>query len=168
MLAIQGQMHQDWKIDCWEEAYMNTHNGVANCQFGKIELPYIHRVAQVALRAEVASVQVSAGCVGRVELHLCLSSSSGSGDSLQCRYCKEDIRLFGLVKHSQASSYCSLRLSMPGKLHSPHRLFPDFSARHLDQIMCFLSCGMWKSFFGQFGQIQGKAHVRLFQLYPTS
>jgi len=50
---------------------------------------------------------------------------------------------------------------MPRKLNSSLLLFSDFGAR-------FLNCGARKPTFRHFRHIQGQAHVRLFQLYPTS
>jgi len=74
---------------------MNTHIQVANCRFGKCELPHFHWVAQVALPTEVASVQVSAVCDGRVEVRSFLCASSLTAHSLWCHFDKEGIRLSG-------------------------------------------------------------------------
>jgi len=72
------------------------------------------------------------------------------------------------MKHSQVSMYGSVHLSMPRKLNSPLRLFSDFSATRLDLILHFCYCGEQNISFRHFGHIQGKAHVGLFQLYPTT
>jgi len=73
-----------------------------------------------------------------------------------------------LAKHCLVSFYRRLYLCMPRQLNTPLNLFLDFSARCLDQISCFLDCGVRIPSGGHFGHIQGQAYVRLFQLYPTS
>jgi len=73
-----------------------------------------------------------------------------------------------LTKHCRVSLYRSLHLVMPRKLNTPLLPFPDLGAWFLNKIFCFLYCGAQKAFFGHVGHIQCQAHVRLFQLYPTS
>ena len=75
--------------------YVNTQNKVANCRFGNGELPHCHQVEQVALRAAVASVLVSAVCVSRVEVHEFVCASGCSPYSLQHHFDNEGICLFG-------------------------------------------------------------------------
>jgi len=71
-------------------------------------------------------------------------------------------------KHSRVSFHPSLHIVMPRKLYSPLFLFSDSRPTVLDLELQFLYCGVRKPSFGRFGHIQGQAHVRLFQLYPTS
>jgi len=73
-----------------------------------------------------------------------------------------------LTKHCLVSLYRSLHLLTPRKLNSPLLLFSDLGVWFFDEIFRFLHCGMQKAFFGHFGHIQRQAHVRMFQLYPTS
>ena len=73
-----------------------------------------------------------------------------------------------LTKHCRVSLYCSLHLFMPRKLNTPLLLFFDLGAWCLNEIFRFLYCGARKAFCGHFGHIQRQAHVRLFELYPTS
>src|SRR5882757_3457903 len=72
------------------------------------------------------------------------------------------------VNHCRVSFHRSLHLLMPRKLNSSLLLFSDFGARFLNQLLRFLYCGARKPAFGHFRHIPGKAHVGLFQLYPTS
>ena len=55
-----GHMHQDCKTELSEEERVNTPLRVANCQFGIIGHHHCHRGAQLAFRAEVESVLISA------------------------------------------------------------------------------------------------------------
>jgi len=71
-------------------------------------------------------------------------------------------------KHSRVSFHRSLHISIPWILTSRLLLFSDICPRFLDQLLHFLYCGAWKPSFGPFARIQGKAHVRLFERYPTS
>jgi len=73
-----------------------------------------------------------------------------------------------IINHRWVSFYRSFHLSMPRKFNIPLLLFPHFYARFHDQALCFPYCGARKPSFGHFRQIQGEAHVWLFQLYPTS
>jgi len=54
--------------------------------------------AVVALRAEVASAQESAVCLGRVEINLCLCVSNVCAESLQCQFGNEGICSSGFDK----------------------------------------------------------------------
>jgi len=58
-----------------------------------------------------------------------------------------------LTKHRWVSSYCRRHLFIPGKLNTLHICILDFSARFLEQILCFLNCGAQKPSFGHFGHI---------------
>jgi len=71
-------------------------------------------------------------------------------------------------KHSRVSFPRSLHLFVPRDLHSPPLLFSDFGPTFPNQVLRFLYCGAQKPSFGHPGHTQGKAHVRLFKLYPTS
>jgi len=73
-----------------------------------------------------------------------------------------------LTMHSWVSFQRSLHLVMPRKLNTPLLLFFDLGMRILAHILRFLYCGARKPSFGHFGHIEGQAHIRLFQLYPTS
>ena len=73
-----------------------------------------------------------------------------------------------LTKHSRVSFYCILHPFMPRKLNTPHLLLSDLGARCFNQELRFLYCSARKAFFGHVCNIQGQAHVGLFQLYPTS
>jgi len=72
-----------------------------------------------------------------------------------------------LTKHSRVSFHRSLHHCMPRKLKTQILLFSDLSARFLDQTFHLLYCGTQTPFFGHFGNVQGQAHVGLFQLYTT-
>jgi len=72
------------------------------------------------------------------------------------------------MRQGRVFYYRSLFLSMSRILNMPHCLFPDISARFLDQVLCFLSWSAQKPSFGHFGHIEYQVHGRLFQLYPTS
>ena len=74
-------MHQDWKIERWEEEYVYTHIRVAHLGFRNLELPHYHHMMQVALRAEVAPVPL--------EVHPCLCTCRMSAESLLYRFGKE-------------------------------------------------------------------------------
>jgi len=80
---------------------------------------------------------------------------------------KAAVRLV-LTKYCYVLLYRSLHLFMPRKLNTLHLLCSHLSALFLNVIFCFLYCGARKAFFGHFGHIQCRVHVRLFQLYPTS
>jgi len=62
----------------------------------------------------------------------------------------------------------SLHHFMPKTLNSLLLLFSDFGAKILNQVLRFLSCGARNASLCYFGHIQCQAHVRLFQLDPTS
>jgi len=72
------------------------------------------------------------------------------------------------INHCLVSFHRSLHLVVPRNLNFPLVLFSDFGVRFLDYLLRFLYCGAQKPSFGHFCDIQGKAHVGLFQLYPTS
>jgi len=80
---------------------------------------------------------------------------------------KPAVRLI-FANHCRVSFDHDLHLVMRGKLNTPLLLFSDFGARFLDELLCFLYCGVWYPSFGHFGHIHGKRHVGLFKLYPTS
>jgi len=73
-----------------------------------------------------------------------------------------------LMKHSRVSFYCSLHHLMPRKLDTLLLPVSDFGERFLDQILRFLRCSTLKPTIRHFGHSQGKAHVGLFELCPTS
>ena len=60
-----------------------------------VELWKCYPLVRVECLAEVESALESTLCVGRVEVHLFLSMSSVSGDSLRCDVGKEGRRTFG-------------------------------------------------------------------------
>jgi hypothetical protein len=74
---------------------------------------------------------------------------------------------FVMTKYCRVSLYRSLHLFMPRKLNTPLLFFSDLGGWFLNELFCFLYCGVRKAFFGHFGHIQHHAHVGLFQLYPT-
>jgi len=157
------QIYQDWKIQHSEGLHMNTHIWPADWRVGIIVLRNFYRLGCVACRAAVAS----AVCVGCVEVHLFLCVPSLSEDSLQCHLARNALGHVVLTKHSLVSFYRNLHLFMPGKLNTPLLLFSDLGMRFLDQLLRFLCGGVRIPSFGNFGHIQGQAHVGLFQLYPT-
>jgi len=73
-----------------------------------------------------------------------------------------------LQKHCWVSCYPSRHLSMSEKLNSLSCYFLYFCVMGLHIMMCFLYCSMSTTLFGWFGHVQGKVHVRLYLLYPTS
>jgi len=81
---------------------------------------------------------------------------------------REASRRVVAAKHTSASFYHSLRVFMPQKLKTPLLLSSDLGARILEQILCFLSCGVRQPFCCHSGHIPGQVHVGLFQLYLTS
>jgi len=89
-----GHIHQDWKIECWEEEHVNTHILVTNGRFGNFELPHGRQGGQVAFRARIVSVLVSAVCVGRLEVHPFLFISGVSADSVRCYSDREGINSY--------------------------------------------------------------------------
>jgi len=72
------------------------------------------------------------------------------------------------ASHCWVSFDRNLHLVVPGKLDNLLLLYSDFGARSLDQVLRFLYSGAWKPSFGHFGHIQGKTHIWLFKVYPTS
>ena len=80
---------------------------------------------------------------------------------------QEALRLI-FANHCGVSFHPSLHLVMPGKLNMPLLLFSEFVARFLDWLLFFVYRGPWKPSLGHFDNIQGKTHVWLFKLYPTS
>ena len=77
-------------------------------------------------------------------------------------------RCLGLTKHSWLSLYLSLHIVMPRKLNTPLLPFSDLGVWFLIEIFRCLHCGARTAFFCQFRHIQRRAHVGMFQLYPTS
>jgi len=84
-----GNTHQDWQNQHLEQKYVDTSIQVANCWFGKFGHSHCHQVAQLALEMHMVLVQVSAGCIGLVEIHPFLCAFSMSADSLLCNVGKE-------------------------------------------------------------------------------
>jgi hypothetical protein len=70
--------------------------------------------------------------------------------------------------HSWVMFCCRRKLYMHWKYDSQFCLFSSFRVRLLDDTLRFRNCGARKPSVGQFGHIQTKAYVGLFQLYPTS
>jgi hypothetical protein len=70
--------------------------------------------------------------------------------------------------HSWVSFKPILQISMPNKLNSLLPRFFYIHMRDFDLVLGFLYCGVGKPYFGDLGHIQGKAHVRLFELHPIS
>jgi hypothetical protein len=72
------------------------------------------------------------------------------------------------------ANYCKvsfdhrLHLVMPRKLNTQLLLFSVFGPRLLESMLRFLYSSAWKLSIGHFGHIQGKMHVGMFKLYPTS
>ena len=106
---------------------MNTHIWVANCRFGTVELPHCHWVAHVILRAEMASILVSAVCVDQAEVHLFIRTSSMSADSSRCQFGTKSIRACGLdealpgVFPSQPSPVYAQETQLPAASLLGHR-----------------------------------------------
>jgi len=73
-----------------------------------------------------------------------------------------------LTKNIHMSLYCSLHLSMPSKLNTPHLPFSDFGTRSVDQILHFLYRCVRKPSLGHFVHTPIQVHVGLFQLYLAS
>jgi len=66
---------------------------------------------------------------------------------LQILYCailarKEAVHVI-FMKHSRVSYHRSLHIFIPRKTNSPVRLFSDFGARFVHQVLRFLYCGTW-------------------------
>jgi len=116
-------MHQDWKIEHWEEKYIYTHTQVAHLRFRISALPHCYQVEQVAFQVDMVLVLVSALWVALVEVHLCLCVSGVFGDSVLCHFCKEGSRLSDFPKHSRVSFHRSLHIFVPRQLNS--RFFPS-------------------------------------------
>jgi len=72
------------------------------------------------------------------------------------------------INHCPVSFYRSLHLLIRRKLNSSLLLFSDFSARFLNQSLCFPCCSRPKPSLGHFRHVQGEAHVGSFQLDTTS
>jgi hypothetical protein len=75
--------------------HLNMYTGPANLPFESVELRKCYRLGRLACLAEGESALESATCVGRVEVHLFLSISSVSADSLRCRFGKEGSQTCG-------------------------------------------------------------------------
>ena len=74
---------------------MNTHNLVANCQFGNVQQPYCHQVSQVAFRAEFTSGPVPAAWVGWEEVNWFIRTCSMYADAMLYHFCKEGSGMWG-------------------------------------------------------------------------
>jgi len=127
-----GHMHPMYKTEHREENNVNTYIGLANWQFGNIELRHCFWVAWVALqvevvfRAEVASALESAVCVGLVEMHLFLGISSVSADSLRCHFGKE-----GICPSGFDEAWPGVFLSQPSPCYAPETPRPTSSLLRL-------------------------------------
>jgi len=71
-------------------------------------------------------------------------------------------------KHSRVFFHRCLHSIMRGKLNYTLLLFLNFGPRLLDQVLCYLNCGVQNRSLGHFGHIQGNGHVRLILPYPSS
>ena len=80
---------------------------------------------------------------------------------------KTPVRLI-FPNHGRVFCYRSLHLVMPRKHNTPHRLLSNFSEWSLHLLLRFHNGSAQKPGCSHFGHIQGKKHVGLFQLYPTS
>jgi len=115
-------IHQDWKIECWEEEYVYTHGRVAPLWFQNFDLPHCHQVAQEAFREEAAPVLV--------EVHPSLWASRVSGDSLLCHFGNEGRRQFdyhepltGVCREQPSTLYAQeTRLLVSSLLSLPHNV----------------------------------------------
>jgi len=120
-------MRQDRKIECCEEENVNAHIWVAHCRLGNIEHSRCHSVAQVVVRPEVASVQVSAVSEGLVEVQAFVCASSMSADVLLCHFGKEGNRQCGFRKAypgdfpSQSSTFYAQDTQCPTSSLLRHR-----------------------------------------------
>jgi len=79
-------VHQDWKIEHWENECGYTHIWVAHYGFQNFELPHRHRVAQVAYKPVVAPVLV--------QVYPYIWASRVFANSLLCHCEKESSHLF--------------------------------------------------------------------------
>jgi len=95
-------------------------------------------------------------CTHSFASSVCLQILSGASLSS-----KASVRLV-LKKHSRVSMYCSPQLLMPRKLNYLLRLFLDFGATNLDQVLSLPYCGAQKPSYGHFGHMQCQVPVRLF------
>jgi len=141
---------------------------LANYQFRYVDLPHWHRVAQEVFRDEMASILVSDVFVGLLEVHLFLCASSVFADSLLCHFGKEGSHPCGFHER-----LLGVILSEPPPVYAKETQLPTSSLlgfQHgiLDQVLRFHQSSTRKPSFGYVGHIQGKVHVGLFWLYPTS
>jgi hypothetical protein len=89
-------------------------------------------------------------------------------DSFRCHFGKKGSWKFGYYK-----ALPGVFVSQPSLYYAQVTQYPasglfGFGAWFLIEIFRFLNCGARKAFCGHFGHIQRRAHVGLFQLYPTS
>jgi hypothetical protein len=73
-----------------------------------------------------------------------------------------------MTNQCRVSLYRPPHLFLPRKLNTPLLLICDLGPWFLHEMIRFLFRGTLEAWFGHFGHIQPKAHVGLFQLYPTS
>jgi hypothetical protein len=101
----------DWEILRGEEEDVGKQLPVAHLLFRSCDISHYHPVAQLAFRAEVASVVV--------EVHSWLCVSSISVDSVVCHFGKEGSHLFDFHKQlpggfpSQPSPYYAMEKHHP-------------------------------------------------------
>jgi len=135
-----GHMHQDWKIEHWEEEYVYTHIQVAHLPIRNFELLHCHQPAQVVFHAEVA--------LDLEGVHLFLCASSVSADSLLCHFGQEGSSLSDLhealpgVFPSQPSPFYGQETerNVHVELFQPYPTsFPCDSCRHVDNLQV-ISC----------------------------
>jgi len=153
-------MDQHWSTKCVEAEYIYTHIRVAHLLLRSFEFSQCHQLAQVVFWASVVRIVV--------EVHPCLCASSESVDSCCAISVRKTAVCLIFPNLCWVSLHRSLHLVMPGKHNTLHILFWNFGAWFVDYLLRFLNHGARKPFFSHFGHIQGKTHVGLFKLYPTS
>jgi len=153
-------MDQDWKIERREVQYVYIHIRVAHLLFRIFEISACHQMVQVAFQADVAPVVVA--------VHLCLYASSVSVDSSQCHFGKEGSRPFdfhewwlGIFVYQPLPCYAREKQQAASSL-------PGLRCKVCWLVIAFPQLRRAKPSFGYCGHVQGKMHVGLFKLYPTS
>jgi hypothetical protein len=136
--------------------------------FHNFRFPQHHLVAQVVFR-EVMAFRAEVP-PGLMVVRRFLSASSVSADSLLYHFGMEGSRPYDFCKPLPGvfPSQPSPSDAQENELLASSFLFSDFGGSFLNKLLCFLYGGARKPAFGHFCHIQGKAHVGLFQLYPTS
>jgi hypothetical protein len=145
------------KIEYRETEYVYRHIRVAQLLFRS---SHRDQMPQVAFRAKVASVMD--------DVHPCLCASSISVDFLQCHFGKEGSHPFHFRKPLPAVFW--LQPSPCSSQETQHRassllwLLREGSGL----VVTYPLLQHVKTLLWLVGRIQGKTHVELFKLYPTS